>query len=99
MLSLALSRAPPSSRGLQAQVWKASHTDLNAPSSACTGFMMRCRHTDRKDVEEINQEVRGRLFFIFRTKMDIDLQQLQLYSSLFSAPVSSHSVAHYNDLS
>lgn len=31
--------------------------------------------------------------------MDIDLQQLQLYSSLFSAPVSSHSVAHYNDLS
>lgn len=31
-------------------------------------------------------------FFNLLDKMNIDLQQLQLYSSLFSAPVSSHSV-------
>lgn len=48
-LSLAPSQAPPSSPGLQAQVWKASHVDLNAPSSACSEVRMRKEWRDRRD--------------------------------------------------
>lgn len=48
-LSLAPSRAPPSSRGLQARVWKPSHVDLNAPSLACSGVRMRGEQTDRRN--------------------------------------------------
>lgn len=48
MLSLALNQAPPSNRGFQARVWKASHVDLNAPSSACTGARIRGEWKGRK---------------------------------------------------
>lgn len=48
MLSLAPSRAPPSSRGLQARVQRASHVDLNAPSSACAGVRRRCEQTSQE---------------------------------------------------
>lgn len=47
-LSLAPSQAPPSSPGLQARVWKASHADLNAPSSACSDVRVRKEWRDRR---------------------------------------------------
>lgn len=47
MLSLAPNQAPPSNRGLQSRVWKASHVDLNAPSSAWSGARMRHEETGR----------------------------------------------------
>lgn len=44
MSSLAQGRAPQSSHGLQARQQKASHVDLNAPSSACS--QVRWREVD-----------------------------------------------------
>lgn len=91
MLSLAPSWAPPSSRGLQARVWKASHVDLNAPSSACTG----ARDERWEDRRERCEKDKGSAFPIWGQSWHDDIVYIYIVS-IFSALLSSHSLAHHN---
>lgn len=84
--SLAPNQAPASSHGLQAQVWKASHVDPDAPSSACAGDVRHAGKNNQHTVQNVEKKKKG----VFRFRVQSFSHNHYHHTALISAAALTH---------